>query len=161
MAEDVGERAALRDRAAKGVVGVGGDDVARRVGVAEDVAVGVGVGNVDHAVALDIEESAHAARALLRAGEVVAQEAFDCPSRSIGERNPLKDDVAAIVCEGVSFARLPLVAVETFDALHGSAHRRHRTVADGAVDVNRSVANATRAARNIKSGSSMNWNHCS
>ena len=47
MAEDVGERAALRDRAAKGVVGVGGDDVALFVGVAEDVAVGVGGGGFD------------------------------------------------------------------------------------------------------------------
>ena len=90
-----------------------------------------------------------------------ASEVFDRPCRAVREREPLEEDVAAIVCEGVRLARLPLVAVETFDALLDSAHRRHRTVADGAVDVNRSVANATRAARNIKLGSSMNWNHCS
>ena len=79
-----------------------------------------------------------------------------------GERAALRDRAAeGVVGVGACLARLPPVAVETFDALLDSAHRRHRTVADGAVDVNRSVVNATRAARNIKLGSSMNWNHCS
>ena len=101
MAEDVGERAALRDRAAEGVVGVGGDDVALFVGVAEDVAVGVGVGNVDHAVALDVEESAHAARALQGAGEVASPievELFCCSVRVV---HTLVDEVPVVIEEHV------------------------------------------------------------
>ena len=101
MAEDICERTGLRDRATKGVVGVGGDDVARRVGVAEDVAVGVGVGNVDHAVALDIEESAHAARALQGAGEVASPievELFCCSVRVV---HTLVDEVPVVIEERV------------------------------------------------------------
>ena len=91
--------------------------------------------------------------------EVLRREAM---AEDVGERAALRNRATeGVVGVGACLARLPLVAVETFDALHGSAHRRHRTVADGAVAVNRSVANATRAARNIKSGSSLNWNHCS
>ena len=159
--ESAREGTILLDHVPVGGVYVLRGNRARFRDIAHNVSIVVVARDEERPVDADRDETAHAARALLRAGEVVVPEAFDRPCRAVRERDPLEDDVAAIVCEGVRLARLPLVAVETFDALHGSAHRRHRTVADGAVDVNRSVANATRAARNIKSGSSMNWNHCS
>ena len=121
MAEDIGERTGLRDRATKGVVGVGGDDVARRVGVAEDVAVGVGVRDVDHAVALDVEETAHAARALLRAGEVVTPEVFAGTLLAVGEGDSLENNVHVVPDEGVRLMRLPAGVVVAPDYLADTA----------------------------------------
>ena len=72
MAEHFGHRAGLRNRLAKRIVCVFGDDVACRVGVAEDVAVCVGVGNVDRAVAPNVEQTSDTASALQSAREILA-----------------------------------------------------------------------------------------
>ena len=74
MREDVGHVAVLVDRVAEGVVGVFGDDLAVLVPVADHVAVVVVAGEVEVAVDADGDETAHAAGALERAGEVRAPE---------------------------------------------------------------------------------------
>ncbi len=47
MPEEICERAGLRYCVAEGVVGIGGNDIALRIAVAEDVAVGVIVRDVE------------------------------------------------------------------------------------------------------------------
>ena len=68
MAEEVGERTGLGDRAAEVVVLVGGDDVTGFVYVLRDVTVVVVCGEVELAVARHDDEATHATCTLERVG---------------------------------------------------------------------------------------------
>lgn len=119
--ESARECTILLDDVPVGVVYVLCGNRARFRDIAHNVSIVVVARDEELPVDANRDETAHAARAMLRAGEVVAPEVFDRPCRAVRERDPLEDDVAAIVCEGVRLARLPLVVVETFDALHNAA----------------------------------------
>ena len=70
MAEEVGERAGLRDGVAESVVGVGGNGFAGVIKIAGNVTVVVVERDVDGIVDRKVEESSDAARALQRTGDI-------------------------------------------------------------------------------------------
>ena len=77
VAEEVGERTGLGDRAAEVVVLVRGGDVAGFVYVLRDIAVVVVCGEVELTVARDGKETTDTSRALERVGEVQSPEVLD------------------------------------------------------------------------------------
>ena len=102
-----GERAGGGEEIAVGIVDVLRGEVARFGDVGDDVAVVVVAGEMEHAVERDRKQSAHAARALLRAGEVGSPEAFARARRAVCEDDALKNDVAVVPDERVRRVGLP------------------------------------------------------
>ncbi len=121
MAEEVGEGAGLGDRAAEVIVLVGGDHVAGFIYVFRNVAVVIECGEVELAVARHGKETAHAARALQRTGEVKAPEVLDLSNVSDAPFygvDGLVDQIPAVIDEGSCF--------DSFPFLHSDGWRRWR-----------------------------------
>ena len=100
MPEEVGERTGLRDRVAKGVVGILRNDIAVSVKIASDVAVIVIAWNVDHVVDSQVEQPADAAGVLQCAREVLAPEIADCRYSAVRVSNTLLYKVPIVIEEG-------------------------------------------------------------
>ena len=109
MAENVGERAVLRDRAAEDVVGVGGDVCSTGVKVTCEVAVVVVAGDIDRAIHRQVEQPADTARTLECAGEVLAPIVVDRRDRAIGVGDALRDEIPVVVEERVRGGRCDLL----------------------------------------------------
>ena len=155
MAEEVGEGAGLGDRAAEVIVLVGGDHVAGFIYVFRDVAVVIECGEVELAVARHGKETAHAARALQRTGEVKAPEILylrDVCHATVDGVDGLMDQVPVIVNEGSHLKRLPLPQFDRrrrrkrgrdIEPLHG-LRRPAMAVVVGIADANRAIGEGAR-----------------
>ena len=100
MAENVREMAGLRDGVAESVVGVLRNCGTGRVEETGYVSVVVVERDVDGIVDRKVEESADAASALQRAGEVFAPIVTDCGRGAVCIGDALLDEVPVIVEEG-------------------------------------------------------------
>ena len=107
MAEEVGEGTGLRDGVAESVVGVLRDCVAGSVKVAGNVSVVVVERDVDRVerdvdgiVDREVKESADAARALQRAGEVFTPIVVNGRYRAVRIGDALLDKIPIIIEEG-------------------------------------------------------------
>ena len=155
MAEEVGEGAGLRNRTAEVIVLVGGDHVAGFIYVFRDVTIVVECGEVEQAVARHGKETAHAASALDRAGEVKAPEILylrDVRHATVDGVDGLVDQVPVIVNEGSHLKRLPLPQFDRrrrrkrgrdIEPLHG-LRRSAMAVVVGIADADRAVGEGPR-----------------
>ena len=100
MAEDAGERAALRNRATEGVVDIGGNGYTIGIDITRDVAVVVVARNIDRAIHHEVEQPGDAACALERAGEVLAPVVVNRRSSAIRVGNMFFDEIPVVVEEG-------------------------------------------------------------
>ena len=103
--ENIREMAGLRYGVAESVVGVGGDSFAGGIKVAGYVSVVVVERDVDRVVDREVKESADAASALQRAGEVFAPIVTDCGRSAVCVGDALLNKVPVIVEEGCSGVR--------------------------------------------------------
>ena len=102
VAEEVSERAGLRDGVAEGIVRVLRDSVTGRVKVAGDIAVVVVEWDVDSVIDCKVKQATDAACALQRAGEIFAPTVVDCRGRAVCVGDSLFYEVPIVVEVGVS-----------------------------------------------------------
>jgi len=113
VAEEIGERAGLCNRIAEGVVCILCNGIAVGVEVARDVAVVVVAGNIELELRVGVgdgeeQQASDAARALQRAGEVLAPVISNCGRRAARVGDAFLDEIPAVVEERVRRRRRDL-----------------------------------------------------